>query len=470
VDITIIGGGFCGVITAINLLENRDIPIHIRLVNKGYPLAKGVAYHPHTAGLLLNVPNGRMSAFPDKPGHFADWLKASYPGNEQTRDDIASAFSTREKYGCYLTHLWHEALNTRGNNAAVTVYDDFAFDMIEDGNRFHIYLKNHPVLTTDFVLLATGNAEPRRPAGISAHFAAGKYYFNNPWKKECIANLDPGKDVLIIGNGLTMSDTVMGLVENGLKGNIYTVSPHGYNLNPWSENKPPYTGFKIEEVLHQNANLLSIVAAVNKHRKIAASLGRSAYSLVDSLRPHAQTIWQSFSGMEKRRFIKYLRHLWGSFRHRLPGKMYGFIRDRYEQGHLFTYKGTVSGLIEQEGLVAVSLDCGQMIKNITVQRIINCTGPESNPGFSSNELLRNLYKNGLICPDDLEMGIHADPENGCAITVDGTCKPNLFVIGGNLKGVLWESTAVPELRVQAQKLAAHLVEKCNNRASTAPVA
>ena len=107
----------------------------------------------------------------------------------------------------------------------------------------------------------------------------------------------------------------------------------------------------------------------------------------------------------------------------------------------------------------VTLDCGGELKLLTVQRIINCTGPESNPKLSSNALLRTLAGSGLICADDLGMGIKANPSDGCIISLSGEHKPNLFTIGSNLKGILWESTAVPELSVQAKNLAALLAEK-----------
>ncbi len=78
-NIAIIGGGFCGVLTAINLLQDSDRRLHIHIINKEYDVAKGVAYNPHTAGLLLNVPNMGMSAFPDIPDHFLQWLRERNP-------------------------------------------------------------------------------------------------------------------------------------------------------------------------------------------------------------------------------------------------------------------------------------------------------------------------------------------------------------------------------------------------------
>ncbi len=64
----------------------------------------------------------------------------------------------------------------------------------------------------------------------------------------------------------------------------------------------------------------------------------------------------------------------------------------------------------------------------------------------------------MIEPDELQAGINADASTG-RIIHDGRISNNMFTLGSNLKGVLWESTAVPELRVQAERMASVLLEK-----------
>lgn len=458
-QITIIGGGFCGVITTVNLLRSNSQPLHINIINNGNPIARGVAYSPNNSSLLLNVPNGKMSAFPNEPDHFLNWLKQRPGFKGQSERDLTAGFAPRELYGNYLTQLWQEALAAKHTKASLAVYDDYAYDVVETNDQYDVYLKNNPVLTSDVVVLATGNAQPRLPPGVPPAFSRGAKYFGDPWKRDGIDKLHPKGDVLIVGNGLTMADTVVALVEAGFKNTIYTVSPHGYNLNIFKENKAPYQGWNVNSLELNNPRLSGLLTLLNKHRKEAQNSGQSAYPIVDSLRPHVQQIWLSFSLEEKQQFLKYLRHLWGSARHRLPAATHQFMAGLYAKNHLITYKGKVVKVIEQDGEVRVDLNCGGELKNITVQRIINCTGPEGNPKFSSNELLRNLTKSGLICADDLGMGIKADPSDGSIISCSGEHKPNLFTIGPNLKGILWESTAVPELRVQAKNLASLLAEK-----------
>ena len=42
--VAIVGGGFCGAVTAVNLARRAGAPLAVTLFNHGKPLARGVAY------------------------------------------------------------------------------------------------------------------------------------------------------------------------------------------------------------------------------------------------------------------------------------------------------------------------------------------------------------------------------------------------------------------------------------------
>jgi uncharacterized NAD(P)/FAD-binding protein YdhS len=63
----------------------------------------------------------------------------------------------------------------------------------------------------------------------------------------------------------------------------------------------------------------------------------------------------------------------------------------------------------------------------------------------------------LIDHDPLALGISARP-TGEVLRYRGGEAGWLFTLGAPLKGVLWETTAVREIRVQAQRLAERLLE------------
>ena len=457
-NVAIIGGGFCGILTAINLLQDAEEYLHIHIINSEKKIACGVAYDPHTSGLLLNVPNGNMGAFPDKPGHFLQWLMELNNTPENEKEQLAVEFSSRKIYGQYLSQLWRDELDKQGYNKRIWVYNDKAIDIIEKDNKLHIITTKYPEITADIVILATGNDQPNFASGLDVSLKTNPRYFGDPWKSHCIENVETENDILIIGNGLTMVDTVLGLSENGCTQTIHTISPHGYRLKPWKDAKEPY----ISEagILDNTSDLTELVSIINKHRKLADKYGQSIYPVIDSLRPKIQTLWQSFTMDEKYQFLKKLSAFWDRVRHRLPTQMHNIIEQMRTDEKLVTHKGSVISAKTKGDKIEVLINNGGILRQLTVQRIINCTGPETNITRSANELLSTLAQKGTICPGPFNLGINTDPD-GCIISADGLRKPNIFVVGGNLKGILWESTAVPELRHQAKKIALHILSEIN---------
>jgi uncharacterized NAD(P)/FAD-binding protein YdhS len=84
--------------------------------------------------------------------------------------------------------------------------------------------------------------------------------------------------------------------------------------------------------------------------------------------------------------------------------------------------------------------------------VINCTGPEPDYNKIKDILVKNLIRRGLIQPDPVKLGINALPD-GSIIQRDGKISEVLYTIGLPLRGVLWETLAAPEIRIQAAGLA-----------------
>jgi uncharacterized NAD(P)/FAD-binding protein YdhS len=95
-------------------------------------------------------------------------------------------------------------------------------------------------------------------------------------------------------------------------------------------------------------------------------------------------------------------------------------------------------------------------KSLTVDRVINCTGPDYNPRRSRDPLMRSLLAQGMVVPDPLGLGLRTR-EQGALVDVRGRTAKNLYYVGPMLRAAHWEATAVPELRGHAERLAHHLV-------------
>src|SRR5690348_9607103 len=80
--VAIIGGGFCGTMAAVHLARLAKTSLRVVVINDQNPLGRGVAYGTRQAEHLLNVAARNMSAFPDQPNHFLQWLgtRSEYAG------------------------------------------------------------------------------------------------------------------------------------------------------------------------------------------------------------------------------------------------------------------------------------------------------------------------------------------------------------------------------------------------------
>jgi uncharacterized NAD(P)/FAD-binding protein YdhS len=97
--------------------------------------------------------------------------------------------------------------------------------------------------------------------------------------------------------------------------------------------------------------------------------------------------------------------------------------------------------------------------SLAISRVINCTGPETDLLKLEDSYLNRALLKGILSQDELKLGINADPDTFRAIDSEGHIQSGLYVMGSNLKGLLWESTAVSELRVQAEKIAGDICGK-----------
>src|SRR5689334_2939145 len=108
--ITIIGGGFSGTMTGINLSRLAQRPLHLTLINQHRPMGRGVAYGSRRPEHLLNVAARNMSAFPDMPDHFLQWLRTRSEYDTVPEAELRERFIPRMVYGDYLRGLMQQHL------------------------------------------------------------------------------------------------------------------------------------------------------------------------------------------------------------------------------------------------------------------------------------------------------------------------------------------------------------------------
>jgi uncharacterized NAD(P)/FAD-binding protein YdhS len=73
-----------------------------------------------------------------------------------------------------------------------------------------------------------------------------------------------------------------------------------------------------------------------------------------------------------------------------------------------------------------------------------------------HSLLASMQRAGLACTDDLGLGLRSD-DDARMVSTSGVANPRIVIAGALRRGDLWESTAVPDLRVHAARAAATLL-------------
>jgi uncharacterized NAD(P)/FAD-binding protein YdhS len=89
---------------------------------------------------------------------------------------------------------------------------------------------------------------------------------------------------------------------------------------------------------------------------------------------------------------------------------------------------------------------------LTVDRIINCMGPNTDPEKSHNRLIENIVASlqARTAPPGVGLDVTDDSR---VISYEGIAHPCLFAMGALTRGNWWEITAVPEIARQAVRIA-----------------
>jgi uncharacterized NAD(P)/FAD-binding protein YdhS len=86
-------------------------------------------------------------------------------------------------------------------------------------------------------------------------------------------------------------------------------------------------------------------------------------------------------------------------------------------------------------------------------RVINCSGPGLDGDQGGDPLVRSMLDRGLVRQDDLRLGLEVTEDSALG-GQNGQATPGLFALGPPTRGMFWEITAVPDIRLQAEQLAA----------------
>ena len=449
-QIAIIGAGFSGSLLAVHLLRRTGPEDRVYLIERSAGFGRGLVYASGNPHHLLNVRAGNMSAFSDQPDHFLEWLRA-LPENERSAVSVSEdrlTFVSRQLYGSYIQHILGREIWSAESAQRLYLVADEAVALHPAGKGYSLEVGCGRRYEVDAVALAMGNFPPEGDT---------RFYIANPWSPSATAELDSEAPVLLVGTGLTMVDMVISLLDQKHRGPILAISRRGLLPRRHAAVAPHPRFLPAGEAPRSLRALLRTVRAEIRH---AAALGRDWRAVIDSLRPDTRDLWRNLPLEEKQRFLRHLRPWWDVHRHRMAPSVAGRIERALERGQLQIRRARLGRLTPKRGGVEVELlpVAGAPAEQIEAERVINCMGPLSDLSRVAAPLIRGLLASGAARPDPLNLGIEVSGE-GAVIDAAGRVARNLFAVGPLTKGVFWETTAVPDIRVQCERLADHILER-----------
>jgi uncharacterized NAD(P)/FAD-binding protein YdhS len=429
--VAVIGGGCSGVLITRELL--RCTGDDVVLIEPGEP-GGGLAYGSAQPWHLLNSRAGAMSADPDDPHHFVRW--AGVEPHE---------FASRRDYGRYLREVFAETaaahpdrLRVRTGRATALLPTAAGYAIEVDGSA-----DSRPVgrARADHVVLATGNLAGARPAaGLHEHPA----YIADPWLPGALDAIPADAPVLLIGAGLTAVDVALSLTADGTRRAPITAASRRGQL-PLSHTvaaAPP-----APPALDDCGTLRDVVRAV---RASAAEAG-DWRAVVDGLRPYLDELWVAFTPAEQDAFLRHLARPWECHRHRMAPSVATRVAGLRAAGVLQVRSGGV-------GSVTAAADGGLIAEVGGAARrfgaVVNCAGPGRLPA-AAGPFVGGLLDAGLARVGPHGLGLDIDA-SGHLVAADGVAQPRLWLVGPLRRGARWETTAVPEIRAQARRLAVDL--------------
>jgi uncharacterized NAD(P)/FAD-binding protein YdhS len=450
-SVAVIGGGFSGLICAIHLLlkSSREGP-RIYLIERRDAFGSGAAYSTDNPGHLLNTRASNMSVFADRPEHFLHWLQTQ----GRTFDGNGSSFVSRRIYRDYLQELLRDIACRAEAAGRLYLVPDEVVALKPAGARYAVHLKVGKVLPVDAVILASGNPPPHPPNVPDAAFVQSSRYIDDPWRPSAFDAVEPRDTIVILGTGLTMIDAVLSLRLRGHQGQVMALSRRGL--------VPRRHAAAIRPVEHDFSALpLRLSVALRSVRKAidhAQQAGGNWQDVVDRLRPHTASYWQSLPLEAKRRFLGHLRPWWDVHRHRLAPQVADKVQELIAGGDLVICRGqliriALDGSPESPKAHVTWRPAGDtLLYRMAAHHVINCMGPGGDPARSKTPLIPGLVAAGLARPDRLRLGLDVD-RAGHLIGRDGTISDRLFALGPPTRGVFWEATAVPDIRQLAGAVA-----------------
>lgn len=425
--VVVIGGGASGVLAAAALLDTGAEGLEtaprpfVTMIEPNEDLGLGLAYGRADEHHLLNSPAGRMGALARDPGGFVRW-SVQDGGPALGADE----FAPRRRYGRYLQDVARRLRDEHvGSLATVRAR---ATLVRTQGTGVVVSLDTSWDLVADHVVLALGNPPT---AGTALDGVAARDRVPDPWAPGALDAVAPGDRVTLVGTGLTAVDVATSLVRRHPTVQVTMVSRNGL-LPETHPRTPAGTG---DGIVPTGPGVAGILAGFSRSWHAARLDGTPWQRVVDGIRPQVNDLWASLDDAERRRFVARYSRRWEVLRHRMSPPVADALDALVDRGVVTVRAGRAA--------------------DVPTDVVVDCTGPRPFASRGWSRLVDAMLDYGVVRPDALGIGLAVD-DDGALLDDRGEASPRLWALGPARRGSQWESTAVPEIRSHASRIAARV--------------
>src|SRR5262249_8648103 len=176
-----------------------------------------------------------------------------------------------------------------------------------------------------------------------------------------------------------------------------------------------------------------------------------ARALIELARPRITELWRGLSVAEQARFLRHVRPWFDIFRHRIAPEVASAIATFQAEERLRVHAGRLSSIARRGERLALHFPPPRARGTSTLQvdRAVPGTGPDQQLGRAPDRFLVALLRRGLGRPGPHGIGLATRADG----SLEGPAADRLWTLGPLRRGELWETTAIPEIRLQARTIA-----------------
>lgn len=444
-SVAIVGNGAAGALLVTSLLREavrEGTAMRVEWIGDG-PTGRGIAYATTRPWHRLNVAAAGMS-LAEADTSFPDWLEA-HPAEAQGSDP----FAPRHAFGSYLLEVLDAARRDAAGLVDVREHACRAVDLQVDEAGVRLGLDSGGEVRACRAVLALGPFPGPGLPGSDETVMAHPRVVADPWDGG-LDDIDGEATVLLVGTGLTMVDVALSIGRSAPDARMLAVSrtgllPRDHDPDEAATSTPavrPGPGLGLDRLVG------AVEAAVDE----APERWRD---VVDGLRPVTQGLWRALPDTDRRRFLVEQARRWEVHRHRMAPSVAAELHGLVDAGRLRTGAARVRHIEVIGERLRVHLDGDDGPRTVDADRVVSCTGAQDDPATVDDPLVAGLLERGHARAHPLGLGFDTDADGALRTTTGAHGR--LHTLGTPRRGELYETTAVPEIREQAEALGRLLI-------------